>query len=227
MQHDAELRFDDQGLIPAVIQESHTHEVLMVAFMNQEALQKTLDTGLTHFWSRSRNALWQKGETSGHIQHVEEIRYDCDGDTLLIKVTQEGVACHTGNQSCFYRTFLTSEGEDGSQEQRFDASILEAVAQAIAERRRSGAQNSYVHTLFQKGQDQLLKKLGEETTEVVVGSKNGNAQEVIYEMADLWFHSLMVLAWHNLNPSAVFAELGRRFGKPGLRNKTENKTFSQ
>ncbi|RMF88807.1 MAG: bifunctional phosphoribosyl-AMP cyclohydrolase/phosphoribosyl-ATP diphosphatase HisIE [Nitrospinota bacterium] len=216
----AELRFNDQGLIPAVIQDSRSGEVLMVAYMNREALQKTLSTGLTHFWSRSRKTLWQKGETSGHIQQVEEIAYDCDADTLLVKVRQQGVACHTGARSCFYRTLFRKDGE-GEEKRSGDASILEAIARVIAERRQSGGERSYVYTLFQQGQDRLLKKLGEEATEVVIGSKNGKAQEVIYEMADLWFHSLLVLAWHHLGPQEVFAELERRFGRSGIEEREQ------
>lgn len=221
--NETELRFDEKGLIPAVVQDSRSQEVLMVAFMNKEALQKTLETGLTHFWSRSRNALWQKGETSGHSQQVEEILYDCDADTLLIKVTQKGTACHTGNRSCFYRTlYRQPKLEENQLSSKPDhTEIFQAITQVIMERRASGRADSYVHTLFQKGQDQILKKLGEESAEVVIASKNEKASEIIYEMADLWFHSLMALAWHAISPEEVFVELRRRFGQSGLRKPTE------
>ncbi len=221
--NETELRFDEKGLIPAVVQDSRSQEVLMVAFMNKESLQKTLETGLTHFWSRSRNALWQKGETSGHIQQVEEILYDCDADTLLIKVTPQGAACHTGNRSCFYRTlYRQPKLEENQLSSKPDPTeIFQAITQVIMERRASGRADSYVYTLFQKGQDQILKKLGEESAEVVIASKNEKASEIIYEMADLWFHSLMALAWHAISPEEVFAELRRRFGQSGLRKPTE------
>jgi phosphoribosyl-ATP pyrophosphohydrolase/phosphoribosyl-AMP cyclohydrolase len=208
------LQFNEQGLIPAVVQEVSTGQVLMLAYMNREALEQTLATGLVHYWSRSRAQLWRKGETSGHIQHLRDLRYDCDADTLLVMVEQEGVACHTGEPSCFFQRFhddpepmplLASEG------------LLDQLYAVVQERKRGAPQESYVASLMARGQDHVLKKVVEEAAEVLMASKDGRPEAIVYEMADLWFHAIVALGWHDISPQQVLQELQRRFGKSGLR----------
>jgi phosphoribosyl-AMP cyclohydrolase / phosphoribosyl-ATP pyrophosphohydrolase len=208
------LRFNEQGLIPAVVQDGATGRVLMLAYMNREAVERTLATGLVHYWSRSRAQLWQKGETSGHVQHLRDLRYDCDADALLVIVEQEGVACHTGEPSCFFRRFgeapepmalPVSEG------------LLQRIYAVVQERKRRAPQESYVALLLARGQDQVLKKVVEEAAEVLMASKDGRREAIVYEMADLWFHTLVALGWHDISPHEVLQELQHRFGKSGFR----------
>lgn len=211
-----ELKFDEKGLITAIVQDAENNEVLMTAFMNREAVEKTLETGYAHYWSRSRQKLWKKGETSGHFQEVKDIRADCDTDALLLKVHQQGVACHTGHRSCFFYTIFEKEGLPATE----DAipGLFELLYEIIMARKLNPPEEkSYVASLFAKGQDTILKKIGEESGEVIIASKNGKKEEIIYEMADLWFHSLVALAYHNVHPSEVIQELQRRFGKSGVR----------
>ncbi|NJD67468.1 MAG: bifunctional phosphoribosyl-AMP cyclohydrolase/phosphoribosyl-ATP pyrophosphatase [Candidatus Methylomirabilota bacterium] len=217
-----QLRFDDSGLIPTIVQDAENSQVLMLAYMNRESLQMTLETGLTHFYSRSRQRIWQKGEESGHIQRVHEIYYDCDEDTLLIKAEQVVAACHTGRRSCFYRRLLPSpDAPPDTAQQQFDPeavyggslAVLQQIFEVIRDRQARPQPDSYVSGLFAKGQDQILKKVGEEATELVVASKNGNPEEIIYEAADLWFHALVLLGHHGIAPSAVARELRKRYGK--------------
>lgn len=200
--------------MPVIVQDEKTGTVLMLAYMNKESLQKTVVTGVTWFYSRSRNRLWQKGETSGHVQKVKEIYYDCDGDTLLIKAEQTGAACHEGTFSCFSRKLGETEQQD---EKVFDAekvygssSILHELYGVIVDRKTKPKEGSYTNYLFDKGQDKILKKVGEECTETVIGSKNNNTAEILYEMADLWYHCLVLLAYHNISPNDLFAELQKR-----------------
>jgi phosphoribosyl-ATP pyrophosphohydrolase/phosphoribosyl-AMP cyclohydrolase len=215
------LRFDERGLMPAVVQDAVTGQVLMLAYMNRLALEKTLETGLAHYWSRSRAALWQKGETSGHFQRVRDIRYDCDADALLLLVEQVGVACHTGSRSCFFRRL----SEDlPAAEAPVAETLLHTIYEVILERRGRAPQESYVASLMARGQDQVVKKVVEEAAEVALASKNGRPEEILYEVADLWFHSLVVLGWHHLPPQGVLQELRRRFGKTGLRTQREPPT---
>lgn len=209
------LRFNEQGLIPAIVQDVASGQVLMLAYMNREALEKTLVTGVAHYWSRSRAKLWQKGETSGHTQHVREIRYDCDADTLLMRVEQVGVACHTGHRSCFFRSLFASPQHTdlpGSE------ALLTQIYEVILERRQRAPQESYVASLMARGQDQVLKKIAEEAAEVVMASKDGQPQAIVHEVADLWFHAIVALGWHSISPQEVLDELQRRFGKSGLRS---------
>jgi phosphoribosyl-ATP pyrophosphohydrolase/phosphoribosyl-AMP cyclohydrolase len=215
------LRFDANGLIPAIAQDAGNGQVLMHAYMNADALARTLETGLAHYYSRSRQRLWQKGGESGHVQRVREIFYDCDADTLLLKVDQDVAACHTGNRSCFYRAFPTA-GADSTEaaDRRFDPGavhaglgILADVYAVILDRRAAAPEGSYVASLFAKGRDQILKKILEESAEVLTASKDGERQQLIYEMADLWFHTLVLLAEHEVRPEEIAEELGRRFGK--------------
>jgi phosphoribosyl-ATP pyrophosphohydrolase/phosphoribosyl-AMP cyclohydrolase len=208
------LQFNEQGLMPVIVQDVATGQVLMLAYMNREALQKTLASGIAHYWSRSRAKLWQKGETSGHIQHVREIRYDCDADTLLMRVEQVGVACHTGQRSCFSRSLFTSPQDASLQGSE---ALLSQIYEIVLERRQRAPKESYVASLMARGQNQVLKKIVEEAAEVVMASKDGQPQAIIYEMADLWFHSIVALGWHSISPQEVLEELHRRFGKSGLR----------
>jgi phosphoribosyl-ATP pyrophosphohydrolase/phosphoribosyl-AMP cyclohydrolase len=216
-----ELRFGPDGLLPAIIQDADDGTVLMLAYMNQEALTMTLNTGYTHFWSRSRQALWKKGETSGHVQQVRAVHYDCDSDTLLIQVFQQNVACHTGQRSCFYRAIVPSStlaavaDETKAVAQPPLSEVLAALYQLILIRRDTGEASSYVKRLFARGQDLMGKKVIEEAAEVVLASKNADLPELVYEMADLWFHALVLLSYHQIHPHEVLRELQRRLGKPG------------
>ena len=217
-----QLRFDESGLIPAIVQDCESGQVLTLAYMNKESLRLTVETGLTHFYSRSRQRIWQKGEESGHIQQVQEIYFDCDEDALLIKAEQVVAACHTGRRSCFFRRLHPSpETPEELTRQQFDPeavyggslTILEQIFDVIRDRMANPKADSYVSGLFTKGQDQILKKVGEEAAELLVASKNGNSDEIIYEAADLWFHTLVLLGYHGIAPSEVARELRRRYGK--------------
>jgi phosphoribosyl-AMP cyclohydrolase / phosphoribosyl-ATP pyrophosphohydrolase len=210
------LQFNEQGLIPAIVQDVTTGQVLMLAYMNREALQKTLTTGIAHYWSRSRAKLWQKGETSGHLQHVREIRYDCDADTLLLSVEQVGVACHTGAHSCFFHVLSARSPQANVQ---VSEALLDQIYRVVLERKQRAPEESYVASLMARGQDQVLKKIVEEAAEVVMASKDGRPQAIMYEMADLWFHSIVALGWHDIPPHQILKELHRRFGTSGLRTK--------
>jgi phosphoribosyl-ATP pyrophosphohydrolase/phosphoribosyl-AMP cyclohydrolase len=208
------LRFNEQGLIPAVVQEATTGQVLMLAYMNLEALERTLATGLVHYWSRSRAELWQKGETSGHTQRLRDLRYDCDADALLVSVEQEGVACHTGEPSCFFQRF---GGTPESMPLPVSEGLLQRIYAVVQDRKKRTPQESYVASLMARGQDQVLKKVIEEAAEVLMASKDGGREAIVHEMADLWFHALVVLGWHDISPHEVLRELQHRFGKSGLR----------
>lgn len=200
-----DLRFDERGLIPAVVQEAATGEVLMVAWMDRNALDATLRTGLSHFWSRSRGQLWQKGETSGHLQHVERLYADCDGDVLLVQVHQDGVACHTGHRTCFFRV-LQTDGEVSAP-----ANMLERLEQTIAARKASPAPGSYVAGLLAKGEAAVCRKIGEEATEVIIAALGGEGDErLVAETADLWFHTLVLLGARGIRVRDVLQELARR-----------------
>lgn len=197
-----ELTYDAQGLIPAVVQEAETGEVLMVAWMNRDAVARTLATGLTHFWSRSRQAPWRKGETSGHSQHVRGVYADCDGDTLLVQVHQEGVACHTGNRTCF---FTSLQGPAAA------ANMLDRIERIVAERKTSAPAGSYVGGLLARGEPAICRKVGEEAVEVMTAALGGEGdRRVIEEVADLWFHTLVLLGARAIPLGAVLEELARR-----------------
>jgi len=215
------LKYDNNGLIPVIVQDWKNGEVLMLAYMNEDALKKTIETGFTHFWSRSRGKLWKKGETSGNEQIVKEISYDCDNDTLLVKVEQKGVACHTGNRSCFYskltQVVIPSEARNLEVE-TFSGNVIDKIYEIILDRKRNLRESSYVSSLFKSGRDKILKKIGEEASEVVIGSKNDKKEEIIYEIADLWFHTLVLLGYHDISPEDIYKELQKRFGKSGIRD---------
>jgi phosphoribosyl-ATP pyrophosphohydrolase/phosphoribosyl-AMP cyclohydrolase len=212
------LQFDSNGLIPAIAQDAENGQVLMHAYMNREALARTLETGLAHYYSRSRQRLWQKGEQSGHIQRVRAILYDCDADTLLLQVEQAVAACHTGNRTCFYRMlpgFQPVEGVNrkGRTAETIGLDFLVDLYGVILERKLSRPEGSYVASLFDKGANQILKKIAEEAAEVALASKDGDRRQVIYEVADLWFHTLVLLAQEGIRPQEIVQELSRRIGR--------------
>lgn len=211
------FKFDEQGLIPAVVQDWLDGTVLMVGYMNQEALSQTLATKTVHFWSRSRKKLWEKGETSGNKLHVKALFVDCDRDTILVKAQPVGPTCHTGERACFF-TAIDAEGRiESDKTGDAAAGILEAVARTIAARKAHPQQGSYTTKLFEGGQDKILKKVAEEAGEVLLASKGGKRDEIVYEVADLFFHTLMVLGYHDVPLQTIYEELAKRFGKSGLR----------
>lgn len=205
----SKIKFDEKGLIPAVVQDVNTGKVLMLAYMNAVSLQRTMETGYTWFWSRSRQELWNKGATSGNVQQVLDIKYDCDGDSLLVQVKQKGVACHTCEYSCFHN-ILWRENNLPVIEQSQTVAILNELYKVIQEKRVHGGEKSYTKYLFTAGQDKILKKVGEEAAETIIASKNNSNSEVLYEMSDLWYHCLVLLAYHNIYPSELLAELSSR-----------------
>lgn len=205
------IQFDQRGLVPAIIQDVKTHSVLMLAYMNKESLEKTLETGMTWFYSRSRNQLWHKGETSGHVQKVKSIHYDCDADALLVQVEQTGPACHEGTYSCFSRRLDKNKPDNPPAVERAAAVVLQELYEVIVDRKTNRKEGSYTNYLFDKGQDKILKKIGEEAAETIIASKNQSKGETLYEMADLWYHCLVLLGYHNITPAELLEELqGRR-----------------
>jgi phosphoribosyl-ATP pyrophosphohydrolase/phosphoribosyl-AMP cyclohydrolase len=198
-----ELKFDEGGLIPAVVQEAETGEVLMVAWMDRAALDATLRSGLTHFWSRARQAPWRKGETSGHRQHVQGVYADCDADTLLVQVHQDGVACHTGNRTCFF-TALQGDGAA--------ANMLDRLERIVAARKATPpAAGSYVASLLARGEAAISRKIGEEASEVITAALGGEGdRRVVEEVADLWFHTVVLLGARGIALRDVLEELARR-----------------
>lgn len=197
------LTYDEQGLIPAVVQDAHSKEVLMLAYMNEESLRKTIEEKETWFYSRSRKELWHKGATSGNTQKVVSIRYDCDRDTLLIQVSPQGPACHKGTYTCF-----TEEAENPTTADRF--AILNQLEQVIAQRDLERPEKSYTTYLFEQGLDKILKKVGEESTEVVIAAKNRSKDELRYETADLLYHVMVLLRHAKLPLDEVMDELRNR-----------------
>ncbi|MCL1990201.1 MAG: bifunctional phosphoribosyl-AMP cyclohydrolase/phosphoribosyl-ATP diphosphatase HisIE [Defluviitaleaceae bacterium] len=196
-----ELKFNADGLIPAVVQDVKTKDVLMVAYMNAESIKTTLETGFATYWSRSRGALWKKGATSGNVQKVKSIAYDCDKDALLVMVDQVGVACHTGSWSCF-------EGVEKS------GSLLDQLADTIAKRKAEPKEGSYTTYLFNEGIDKILKKVGEESAEIIIAAKNPGNEELVYEISDLVYHTLVLMAEKGVSTDDIKAALkGRMAGK--------------
>ena len=204
------IKFDQQGLVPAIVQDATNGAVLMLAYMSRESLAKTLETGTTWFYSRSRQELWNKGATSGHVQMVKELFYDCDGDTLLVKVEQKGAACHEGTYSCFSRRFGEAEPTQTERPALAATEVLTELFAVLEDRRQNPQQGSYTSSLFAKGEDRILKKIGEEAAETIIAAKNHSQGEVIYEMADLWYHCLVLLAAHKIDFAALIEELGKR-----------------
>ncbi|NCB62003.1 MAG: bifunctional phosphoribosyl-AMP cyclohydrolase/phosphoribosyl-ATP diphosphatase HisIE [Clostridia bacterium] len=197
-----ELKFDSAGLIPAVVQDYDTKEVLTLAYMNAESLAISMAEGRTCFWSRSRGELWRKGETSGNVQHIVSIRADCDGDALVVEVVKDGPACHTGAESCFFEPVFQS-----GDRQEFSCAGLYRL---IEGRKREMPENSYTTYLFQKGTEKILKKVGEESTEVIIAAAKNDREETVYEIADLCYHVLVLMVNEDIPLHAVTDELARR-----------------
>jgi phosphoribosyl-ATP pyrophosphohydrolase/phosphoribosyl-AMP cyclohydrolase len=197
------IRYNEQGLVPAIVQDYLDGTVLMMAWMNQESLQKTLDTGETWFWSRSRSQLWHKGESSGHLQYVRSLRYDCDSDTLLVSVEQVGdIACHTGERSCFHQV----DGEKLPP----PADTISQVFEVICDRRDNPVESSYTCKLFAGGDNKILKKIGEESAEVVMACKDDDKDAIASEVADLFYHTLVAIAHHKVELRDVYRKLQER-----------------
>jgi phosphoribosyl-ATP pyrophosphohydrolase/phosphoribosyl-AMP cyclohydrolase len=203
-----DVRFDERGLVPAVVQDARTREVLTLAYMNAESLRRTLEEGETWFWSRSRSELWHKGATSGHTQRVVEVQLDCDSDAVVVLVEPRGPACHTGAVSCF------APGEV-AQDEKFTAeigSVLGELYGVIEGRRREMPEGSYTTYLFEKGLNKILKKVGEEAAETIIAAKDGDAAALTAETADLVYHLLVLMVERGLTLEALGAELARRRG---------------
>ncbi|HDP36592.1 MAG TPA: bifunctional phosphoribosyl-AMP cyclohydrolase/phosphoribosyl-ATP diphosphatase HisIE [Candidatus Atribacteria bacterium] len=229
-----QIKFNKEGLIPVIIQDEMTKQVLMLAYMNKESLEKTLEEGRTCFYSRSRRELWFKGSTSGNTQLVKKIVLDCDNDTLLILVEQKGVACHTGNYSCFFKEIKgdkkeetklespiylqkeqaegikSSQRESRGEQLEIDSEIIDEIYKVIKDRKLNYKNDSYICKLLANSEDLLPKKIGEEAAEVIIALKDKEKSAIIYEVADLWFHTLVALGSCNISPQEIFEELKRR-----------------
>ncbi|QHI73119.1 bifunctional phosphoribosyl-AMP cyclohydrolase/phosphoribosyl-ATP diphosphatase HisIE [Aminipila terrae] len=198
-----ELKFDEKGLIPAVVIDAETKEILTLAYMNKTSLEISMEKGLTCFWSRSRKALWLKGETSGNFQHILKIETDCDRDALAVYVKKDGPACHLGTDSCFNNTIYINETE------RMPFS-LESLISLIENRKSQKKEGSYTTYLFEKGIDKILKKVGEESTEVIIAAKAGDKKETIYEIADLTYHVMVLMIELGISLDEIYKELASR-----------------
>ncbi len=197
-----ELKYDSHGLIPAIVVDASTQKVLTLAYMNRESLAVSMEEGRTCFWSRSRRELWRKGETSGNVQHIVDITADCDQDALVVRVDKEGPACHLGTDSCFnQRVFEGDRGEPFS---------VESLYRLLQGRKRDLPEGSYTTYLFQKGVDKMLKKVGEECTEVIIGGKAGDRAETVYEIADLMYHVMVLMVEMGISVEDIRAELASR-----------------
>ncbi len=212
--------WEKSALLPVIVQEVGTNEVLMMAYMDKEALELSLKTKVAHYFSRSKQRIWKKGETSGHTQTIQEFLLDCDNDTLLIKVIQEGVACHTGRKSCFFTNIET--GEAISEAEVNSAAIygvIDELYHIILERKSADPETSWTAKLFAKGENTILKKIVEEAGELCFAVKDDNEEEIIYEAADLVYHCLVALGLKNISPDRVKQELARRFNMSGIAEK--------
>lgn len=201
----SQFKTNEQGLIPVVVQHYKTQEVLMLAYMNEEAFYSTIKTGKMTYYSRSREQLWTKGETSGHFQYVKSLTIDCDCDTLLAKVDQVGPACHTGNPTCFFQPLVGNDYDETNPLQ-----VFETVYDTIVDRRENPKEGSYTNYLFDKGIDKILKKVGEEATEIVIAAKNPNPEEVKYEMADFLYHAMVLMVERGISWEDIIKELADR-----------------
>lgn len=214
----SQIKWDASGLVPAVVQDAQSKEVLMLAYMNEESLERSIKTGTTWFWSRSRSELWNKGATSGHTQSIVSMAYDCDGDTLLVRVEQQGPACHTGKYSCFYNDIALAASNAAKQNEAEASSdrfgILGSLETIIAQRYAERPDGAYTTYLFDKGVDKILKKVGEEAAEVIIAAKNGDNDELRSEASDLLFHLMVLLRERGLPLDEIMTELAGRHGKP-------------
>ena len=201
----SEFKLNSDGLIPVIVQDHKTNEVLMMAYMNEEAFDSTVKTGRMTYYSRSRKCQWVKGETSGHFQYVKSLAIDCDKDTLLAKVEQVGAACHTGNRSCFYTTIVGADYDAKNPLQ-----VFESVYNTIVDRREHPKEGSYTNYLFEKGIDKILKKVGEEATEIVIAAKNPNPEEIKYEISDFLYHAMVLMVERGVTWEDITNELADR-----------------
>lgn len=201
-----DFKFDDKGLLTAIAVDAESNEVLMQAFMNMDALRATIESGYATYYSRSRQKLWKKGETSGNTQRVVEIKYDCDMDSVLLRVIQNGAACHTGNRSCFYRSL-------GENKHVADGKIFYDIAETIKKRKAEPKEGSYTNYLFDKGIEKICKKVGEESTEAVIAAIKGDKEELIGEISDIAYHLLVLMEASGIEIKDVAAELMKREGK--------------
>jgi phosphoribosyl-AMP cyclohydrolase / phosphoribosyl-ATP pyrophosphohydrolase len=197
------IKFDAKGLVPAIIQDICTGKVLMLGYMNEESLKLTIETKRTWFYSRSREKLWNKGETSGNFQEVKKVSYDCDGDTLLIEVEAKGPSCHTGEKSCFFNKVF-------EEKELVDRNIVTKLYETIEDRKKNPTEGSYTNYLFEKGIDKILKKVGEETSEVIIGAKNDEKSEMVYEISDLVYHLLVLMSYKGVEIEDIKKELNKR-----------------
>jgi phosphoribosyl-AMP cyclohydrolase / phosphoribosyl-ATP pyrophosphohydrolase len=222
------LKFDEQGLIPAIVQDSRTNEILTLAYMNAESLSRTLQTGETWFWSRSRQELWHKGETSGNFQRVVDIRIDCDGDALIVLVDPEGPACHLGEQTCFHRNISESSHEPVQpglslvKQSSLELGILlDELYQLIEDRKEKRPEGSYTTYLFNAGLDKILKKVGEESAETIIAAKNRSTQQMTAEISDLLYHLLVLMSECDIRLEDIFKELKKRAGNSSDRKNSQ------
>ena len=212
--------WEKQELLPVIVQDSTTNEVLMMAYMNAEALELSLKTKIAHYFSRSKQRIWKKGESSGHTQEIQSFYIDCDNDTLLIKVKQNGVACHTGRKSCFF-TELESGKVESEVEVDLDNAygVIDTLYHTIQERKNADPETSWTAKLLSKGENTILKKVVEEAGEYCFAHKDNDEPEMVYEAADLTYHMLVALASKNISPDRIKQELARRFGMSGIEEK--------
>lgn len=211
-------------LLPVIVQDDTTNEVLMMAYMNKEALQLSLETKLAHYFSRSKQRIWKKGESSNHLQHIHSFMIDCDNDTLLLKVKQDGVACHTGRKSCFF-TELDSGEVTIEKSVDTDAmyGVIDTLYHTILDRKNADPESSWTAKLFSKGENDILKKVIEEAGEFSFAVKDNDEDEIVYECADLTYHVMVALGYRNISPDRVKQELARRFGLSGIAEKASRK----
>ncbi|MDD3341980.1 MAG: bifunctional phosphoribosyl-AMP cyclohydrolase/phosphoribosyl-ATP diphosphatase HisIE [Sulfurospirillaceae bacterium] len=220
------IDWQKSSLLPVIAQDFTTGEVLMLAYMNEASLKLTLETGLAHYFSRSRQKLWKKGESSGHFQYVKEAYLDCDSDTLLLKVEQIGVACHTGRPSCFFNRIDITELPKEPAYKIENYNIQDKIYHIIQERKHADPKSSYVASLLHKGENSILKKVVEEAGELCFAVKDDDTKEIVYEAADLMFHTLVALGLKNIHPELVSQELERRFGLSGIEEKNSRNDSS-
>lgn len=208
------------GLIPVVTQEATTGDVLMLAYMDKEAVELTMNTNIAHYFSRSKQRIWKKGESSGHIQDVEDILLDCDNDTILLKVKQTGVACHTGRKSCFFTSMKTNEEVTKVEIDTTAAyGVIDTLYHVIQEKKNDDPKASYTAKLLQGKENSMLKKIVEEAGEFTFAIKDNDEEEIVYEAADIIYHMLVAMASKNVSPDRVKQEIARRFGMSGIEEK--------
>jgi phosphoribosyl-ATP pyrophosphohydrolase/phosphoribosyl-AMP cyclohydrolase len=201
----SDLKLNSDGMVPVIVQDYRTDEVLMLAYMNEEAFNTTINIGKMTYYSRSRKELWTKGLTSGHVQYVKSLTADCDFDTILAKVSQVGAACHTGNRTCFYNNIVKKEYIEKNP-----LKVLEEVYDVIEKRRTDPQEGSYTNYLFDQGLDKILKKLGEEFTEIIIAAKNPTSEEIKYEVADFLYHCMVLMVEKGVTWEEITNELARR-----------------